>query len=139
MIENYNDVVDKEFERFKSTLETYDFTSEDFSCAIANYVKLYSSIMESNFKMLDLERQKQKDSEELRLSELEYERQVKKDEEELKSKKIEYSIQIGAIGLPLIFYGCWIRKGMRFEETGSFTSTTMNSLFRNFISKIRIK
>lgn len=35
--------------------------------------------------------------------------------------------------LPLACYGVWFKKGLKFEELGTFTSTT----FRNLLSKIK--
>lgn len=34
--------------------------------------------------------------------------------------------------LPLIFYGVWMSRGLRFEETGTFTSQTFKNLFNRF-------
>lgn len=34
--------------------------------------------------------------------------------------------------LPLIFYGVWMSRGLRFEETGTFTSQTFKNLFTRF-------
>ena len=34
--------------------------------------------------------------------------------------------------LPLMFYGGWMRRGLRFEETGTFTSQTFKNLFNRF-------
>lgn len=34
--------------------------------------------------------------------------------------------------LPLMFYGVWMKRGLRFEETGTFTSQTFKNLFNRF-------
>lgn len=34
--------------------------------------------------------------------------------------------------VPLIFYGVWMKRGFKFEETGTFTSTTFRGLFNRF-------
>ena len=34
--------------------------------------------------------------------------------------------------LPLTCYGIWMRMGLRFEQTGSFTSQTFKNLFNRF-------
>lgn len=34
--------------------------------------------------------------------------------------------------LPLMFYGVWMNRGLRFEETGTFTSQTFKNLFNRF-------
>lgn len=42
-------------------------------------------------------------------------------------------IAVVELVLPLMFYGTWMKRGLKFEETGSFTSTT----FKNLLSKFR--
>ena len=39
------------------------------------------------------------------------------------------------IGLPLVGYGHWFRKGLKFEETGSITSSMMRNLINKFKTK----
>ena len=34
--------------------------------------------------------------------------------------------------LPLIFYATWMKRGFKFEETGTYTSTTFRGLFNRF-------
>lgn len=41
---------------------------------------------------------------------------------------VRTGVAVGELVLPLIFYGIWMNKGFKFEETGSFTSTTFKSL-----------
>lgn len=35
-------------------------------------------------------------------------------------------------GIPMVFYAYWMKKGFKFEETGTFTSTTFRGLFNKF-------
>ena len=57
-------------------------------------------------------------------------------EEQMKADKthryISYGLEAAGIVLPLIFYGTWMRRGFKFEENGTFTSTTFRSLFGKF-------
>ena len=50
--------------------------------------------------------------------------------------KIDRCIKVVVAGveliLPLTFYGIWMRRGFKFEETGSFTSTTFKNLLNRF-------
>ena len=66
---------------------------------------------------------------------LEYDERVKM--EQAKENKIDRWVKIGTaaaeLGAPLLFYGIWMNKGFKFEETGSFTSTT----FKNLLSRFR--
>ena len=52
----------------------------------------------------------------------------------LKAFQLDENIGIAAaeLVLPLMFYGVWMRRGLRFEETGTFTSQTFKNLFNRF-------
>ena len=53
--------------------------------------------------------------------------------EQVKDRYIRLGIAAAEIILPLIFYSKWMKKGFKFEETGTFTSTTFRGLFNRFI------
>ena len=59
---------------------------------------------------------------------------VKKDQmsEEAKDRYFKLGIAAADLIIPLVFYGTWMKKGFKFEETGTFTSTTFRSLFSRF-------
>ncbi len=57
---------------------------------------------------------------------------LKIEEESRKDRYFRLGVEAAAIILPLIFYGIWLRKGFKFEETGTFTSTTFRNLFNRF-------
>ena len=52
--------------------------------------------------------------------------------EQGKDRYIRLGIAAAEIILPLIFYSKWMKKGFKFEETGTFTSTTFRGLFNRF-------
>ena len=52
--------------------------------------------------------------------------------EQVKDRYIRLGIAAAEIILPLIFYSKWMKKGFKFEETGTFTSTTFRGLFSRF-------
>jgi hypothetical protein len=52
--------------------------------------------------------------------------------EQAKDRRIKLALETAGIVLPLIFYGIWMRKGLKFEETGTFTSTTFRGLINRF-------
>ena len=58
---------------------------------------------------------------------------------ELDSKAMDRWVRLGAdiagIVLPLAFYAVWMKRGFKFEETGTFTSTTFRGLFNCFKPK----
>ena len=57
-------------------------------------------------------------------------------EKELRSASIDrwvgYGLQALGIVLPLSFYAVWMKRGLQFEETGSFTSKTFQGLTKFF-------
>ena len=53
-------------------------------------------------------------------------------EEEKCTRYCKLGVDAMGIVLPLIFYGIWMKKGFKFEETGVFTSTTFKGLFNKF-------
>lgn len=49
-----------------------------------------------------------------------------------KDRYIRLGLDVAGLILPLAFYGIWMAKGLKFEETGTFTSTTFRNLFNRF-------
>ncbi len=45
---------------------------------------------------------------------------------------VRTGVAVGELVLPLMFYGIWMNRGFKFEETGSFTSTTFKNLLNRF-------
>ena len=52
--------------------------------------------------------------------------------EQKKDRWFKTGIAAAEIGIPLIFYGIWMRRGFKFEETGTFTSQTFKGLINRF-------
>lgn len=52
--------------------------------------------------------------------------------EDVKNQYIRFGLDVAGIILPMLFYASWMKKGFRFEETGTFTSTTFRGLFSRF-------
>ncbi len=57
-------------------------------------------------------------------------------ERQLREQKIDRCVRTALsaaeLVLTLMFYGIWMNKGFKFEETGSFTSTTFKNLLNRF-------
>ncbi len=62
------------------------------------------------------------------------EEQFKKDQlaEQIKDRYFKLGVEVAGIVLPLIFYATWMKRGFKFEETGTYTSTTFRGLFNRF-------
>lgn len=106
MTEN-RELIVEEIKRNLEYLEKLDSTSPKYTTAVDNTVKLYDLVTECDKKKDDRKDQKF-------------------------HRMIEYGLEASSIVLPLIFYGRWMKRGFKFEETGSFTSTTFRGLFQKF-------
>lgn len=55
---------------------------------------------------------------------------------QLKDLNMDRYVRIGIataeLILPLAFYGVWMSRGLKFEETGTYTSATFKNLFNRF-------
>ena len=106
-------------------LSTLDAGSKEKSIAIEDLAKLYRLRIEETRNEWDFnEKYESRDSD----------MQFKKNqlEEQVKDRYFRLGVEVASIILPLIFYGIWMRKGFKFEETGTFTSTTFRGLFNRF-------
>jgi len=104
-MENIKDLLEETIKTEILKLSTLE--SEEKSTAIEDLAKLYR----------------------LRIEETKNEKEF---DEKVKDRYFRLGVEAAAIILPLIFYGIWMRRGFKFEETGTFTSTTFRGLFNRF-------
>ncbi len=52
--------------------------------------------------------------------------------ESIKDRYFKLGLDVAGLIVPIIFYGIWMGRGLKFEETGTFTSTTFRGLFNRF-------
>ena len=64
----------------------------------------------------------------------EREEQFKKEQlaEQVKDRYFRLGMSAAELILPLMFYAVWMRRGFKFEENGTYTSTTFRGLFNRF-------
>jgi len=125
MDEEIRKLLEEEIKREIRDLSTLEPRSKEKSTAIEDLAKLYRLRIEETKNEWDFtEKYESRDSD----------IQFKKDqlEEQVKDRYFRLGVEAAGIILPLIFYGIWMRKGFKFEETGTFTSTTFRSLFNRF-------
>ena len=112
-----------------SSLET---GSKEQSEAVDNLAKLYRLRIEDNknnweysekFDRREMEDEAQNRDEQFKKNQL---------EEQVKDRYLRFGVNIAEVILPLIFYASWMKKGFKFEETGTFTSATFRVLFNRF-------
>ena len=120
-------------------LDALEDGSDEKKQAVEDLAKLYrlrideeKAIWESSEKLdrQDMEKNQHEADNKLREEDLTLsEAQMKADKTH---RYISYGLEAAGIVLPLIFYGTWMRRGFKFEENGTFTSTTFRSLFGKF-------
>lgn len=52
--------------------------------------------------------------------------------EQIRDRYFRVGIAAAELLIPLVCYGIWMNKGFRFEETGTFTSSTFKGLINRF-------
>jgi hypothetical protein len=125
MDEEIKDLLGKEIKSGIRNLSSLPSGSEEKSSAIEDLVKLYKLRIEETKNEWDFNE---------KYNAHESDKQFKKAqlEEQVKDRYFRLGVEAAGIILPLIFYGIWMRKGFKFEETGTFTSTTFRGLFNRF-------
>ena len=72
----------------------------------------------------------------LRMEEINAEANADDKRKQAKDSKIDRVVKICVAvletGVPLIFYGIWLRAGLRFEKDGTISSTTVRNLLNRF-------
>ena len=91
--------------------------------------KIENDFMINNRK-LDIEEISGNES--LKLKSKELAQEIIRDTTNDKVKLIDLGVQAAGIILPIMFYGSWMKKGLEFEKSGTFTSNTFKSLISKF-------
>lgn len=126
------EMLDEVIQTELQNLNTIRSGDQDKSKAIDNIAVLYKLRIEEAKTEADAE-----DKRERRLMEQDahdYDEQIKR--HQIKAESIDRYMKLGIaaaeLTVPLIFYGVWMRKGFKFEETGTYTSKTFMNLFNRF-------
>ena len=129
--QNVKDLLKEELVNEIQAISSMETGSEEQQRAVDNFSILYKLNLEQEKIDNDIDqREKQRDfeyaKEEQRIDE-DRERKV----EEKKNKYIQWGIDIASLVLPLSLYTKWLSKGFKFEQTGTFTSTTFRDLLKH--------
>ena len=125
MNDDIRDLLEEEIKTEIRDLSTLEAGSKEKSTAIEGLAKLYRLRIEETRNEWDFnEKYDSRDSD----------IQFKKDqiEEQVKDRYFRLGVEAASIILPLMFYTVWMKRGFRFEETGTYTSTTFRGLFNRF-------
>lgn len=125
MGEEIKDLLGEEIKTEIRDLSTLEPGSKEKSTAIDDLAKLYRLRIEETKNEWDFnEKYDTRESDNI----------LKKDqlEEQVKDRYFRLGLEAAGIILPMIFYAVWMKRGFRFEETGTYTSTTFRGLFNRF-------
>lgn len=125
MDEEIRELLGEEIKTEIRNLSTLEPGSKEKSTAIEDLAKLYKLRIEETKNEWDFSE---------KYDAREGDIQLKKDqlEEQVKDRYFRLGVEAASIILPLIFYATWMKRGFRFEETGTYTSTTFRGLFNRF-------
>lgn len=122
-----------------NNLSTLNPGSKEQQTAVENVTKLYRLGLEDVKADTDYDervrrREMDEQHDQNELDKQAREEQFKKDQlaEQIKDRYFKLGIGVAEIVLPLIFYATWMKRGFKFEETGTYTSTTFRGLFNRF-------
>lgn len=150
MSENIKELLNEEIAAEIQAISSLNSGSEEKSKAIEDLAKLYRLRIEETKSELDAEDKRSRrtlESEanvrENDIKKSQLDEQIKADvqdeqykrsqlDEQVKDRYFKLGIAAAELLIPLMFYGIWMRKGFKFEETGTYTSTTFRGLFNRF-------
>jgi len=125
MEEEIKSLLEEEIDAQIRDLSSLQPGSKEKSTAIEDLAKLYKlKIEETKAKWEINEKYDDRDSDV----------QLKKDQlaEQVRDRYFRLGVEAAGIVLPLIFYAVWMKRGFKFEENGTYTSTTFRGLFNRF-------
>lgn len=129
---NLKKLLDEEIVSEIRQISTLKIGSNEKGCAIDDLVKLYKLKIEERKIDLDesdkVNRRKMDENINIRDDELK-QKQMK---EQIKERYFRIGTATAELVIPLVFYGIWMRKGFKFEETGTYTSKTFMGLINRF-------
>ena len=106
--------------------------SEEKSTAIDDLTKLYKLRIEENKSVWDADEKYNRRVMEENANTQDDEIKRQQINETVKDRYFRVAIAGAELLIPLMFYGIWMRKGFKFEETGTYTSTTFKGLINRF-------
>ena len=132
MEDNIRDLLSGEISREIQALSSLNAGSKEKSTAIDDLAKLYKLRIEESkndweydekYNRRVMEEEAGTRDEEMKRTQL---------SEQIKDRYFRLGIAAAELMIPLMFYGIWMKRGFKFEETGTYTSTTFRGLFNRF-------
>lgn len=125
------DLLEEEIKSEFEKLKTLTPGSKEHSEAVDGVVKLYKLNLEEteNNRAFNLK------CDETTNAEIDLALRKEQAHDDRLNRYLRVGVEAAGVVLPLIFYGIWMKRGFKFEETGTFTSQT----FKGLISKFRTR
>lgn len=125
MGEKIKTMLEEEIKTEIENLSSLSAESEEYTKAVDNLVKLYKlKIEEDKTSMEYLDKSQNRESDKgFKVAQM---------EENIKDRYVRIGIAAAELVLPLMFYAVWMKRGFKFEEKGTYTSTTFRGLFNRF-------
>lgn len=132
MNEEIKELLDEEIKSQIGTISGMDVEDENYSKAVDSLVKLHKLRIEEIKSISEQEERTYKRENDEKSCELNEEIRQEQLSEQKKDRYIRIGLEAAGILVPIVFYSVWMRKGFKFEESGTFTSTTFRGLFGHF-------
>lgn len=129
---NIKDLLNEEIAMEIQNLSEFKAGSDEKSSAIDDLAKLYKLRIEENKSEWDADEKCDRRVMEGEANTKDDELKQKQLEEQVKERYFRVGVAAAELMVPLIFYGIWMRKGFKFEETGTYTSKTFTGLINRF-------
>lgn len=122
---NIEELLNEEIAAQIEALSDLQSGTKEKSTAIDGLTKLYKLRIEENKSVWDADEKYHR-----RIMDGDFkERQIA---EQVKDRYFRVGIAAAELLIPLMCYGIWMNKGFKFEETGTFTSSTFKGLINRF-------
>lgn len=129
---NIRDLLNEEIGKEIQALSSLDSGSKEKSTAIDDLTKLYKLRIEESKNDWEYDEKYNRRVMEDEASAREEEMKRTQLSEQIKDRYFKLGIAAAELMIPLMFYGIWMKRGFKFEETGTYTSTTFRGLFNRF-------
>lgn len=138
-MDNIKDLLGEEIKTEIKSLSDLNSGTKEKSMAIDDLAKLYRLRIEETKneaevaekqarREMEKEQSASDNSSHRRTAQLERDRL----DEQVKERYFRVGIAAAELVIPLVFYGIWMSKGFKFEESGTFTSNTFKGLINRF-------
>lgn len=132
MEESIKDLLNEEISKEIQALSGLNPGGKEKSTAIDDLTKLYKLRIEESKNEWEYDEKYNRRVMEDEASARDEEMKRTQLSEQVKDRYFKLGIAAAELMIPLMFYGIWMKKGFKFEETGTYTSTTFRGLFNRF-------